>query len=186
MDAARVEFAARGYHGASVRDIARRAGLSLSALYYWHPSKQDVLAALLAESREDYLRTCTDALAAVPVDDPVGRLSALVGATVEYRVRRRVESEITAREWRNLEPAHTARLDRLRVAAVRMWREVVDDGVRRGAFACAHPEDARRSVEAVCNAIADWYDPAGPVGPAELVDRYVAIALRIVDARVGP
>lgn len=53
---AREIFAERGYHGTSVRDIAKRAGLSLSVLYYWHASKQDLLAALIHESTTDYFR----------------------------------------------------------------------------------------------------------------------------------
>lgn len=180
-DAAREIFAERGYHGASIRDIAKRAGLSLSALYYWHASKQDLLAALLSESRHDYLQACTEAVRAAPVDDPAARLCALVGATVEYRVRRRTESDIAAREWRNLEQPHVAQLDQLSESASRLWTEIIEAGVRAGVFACDHPEDARRAVQAACNAIPQWYDPNGPVGVDELVDRYVAIALRVVD-----
>ena len=183
--AAREVFAERGYHGASVREIAARAGLSLSALYYWHAGKQDLLVALLSEARHDYLRTCRDALAAVPPDDAALGLRALVAATVAYRVERRVESGISAREWRHLEPGNAAALDRFRVEASALWTAVVDDGVHRGVFACAHPDDARRTVQAAVNAIPQWYDPAGPVGVDELVERYVAIALRVVDHRPG-
>ena len=32
-----------GYEGASMRDIAARAGVSVAALYYHFPSKQDLL-----------------------------------------------------------------------------------------------------------------------------------------------
>lgn len=183
--AARSIFVERGYHGASIRDIAARAGMSLSALYYWHASKQDLLAALLAESRRDYVAACRVALDAVPgngpVGDPAARLAALVRATVDYRVRRRAESTLTAQEWRHLDPHHREDLDRYRVEAARLWIDVVDLGVRTGVFRCAHPDDARRSVQAACNAIAEWYDPTGPVGADELADRYVAIALRIVE-----
>lgn len=182
--AAREVFVERGYHGASIRDIAARAGLSLSALYYWYASKQDLLAALLLESRQDYLRTCHDALVAAP-PDPAARLAALVSATVDYRVRRRGESEISAREWRHLEPAHAATLDTFRVEASAMWTGAIDDGVRAGVFRCEHPDEARRAVQATCNAIPQWYDPAGPMDVAELARRHVAIALRIVDHRPG-
>jgi AcrR family transcriptional regulator len=181
-NAAREIFAERGYHGASIRDIARRAGLSLSALYHWHSSKQDLLAALIQESTNDYFQACEDALRAAG-DDPADRLSALVGAAVEWRVRRRIESEIRAREWRNLDSAHQARLDSLRRAATGLWKTIVADGVASGAFHCEHPDDARRAALAACNAISQWYDPAGEVGLAELVERYQTICLRIVDYR---
>lgn len=179
-DAAREIFAERGYHGTSIRDIAERAGLSLSALYYWHPSKQHLLAALLEESTNDYFRTCEDALRPAG-DDPVARLTAMVRASIEYRVRRRVESNLAAREWRSLEPELRERVGDLRRAATALWAEVVDDGVARGAFRCAHPDDARRSIVAACNAVAQWYEPDGEIDLPELVQRYTDIALRIVD-----
>jgi hypothetical protein len=113
----------------------------------------------------------------------VNRLCALVGAAVEWRVRRRIESEIRAREWRNLEPAHQARLDSLRRAATGLWKDIISDGVAKGVFHCEHPDDARRAALAACNAISQWYDPAGEIGLPELVDRYTTICLRIVDYR---
>jgi AcrR family transcriptional regulator len=173
-------FAERGYHVASIRDIASRAGLSLSALYYWYASKQELLAAVLQSSTNDYFQTCDEALRDTG-DDPAEQLRAIVRATVDYRVRRRVESDIAALEWRNLEQQHAGRLDHLREAATVQWAEIIEEGVRRRAFRCEHPADARRSIQAACNAIAQWYDPAGDVSPGELADCYVAIAMRIVD-----
>ncbi|MFC5994132.1 TetR/AcrR family transcriptional regulator [Pseudonocardia hispaniensis] len=182
--AAREIFAERGYHGASIRDIARRAGLSLSALYYWHPSKQDLLAALIEESAQAYFRLCEIALGRSG-DDPADRLRAMVAAAVEFRVRHRVESSIAAQEWRNLEPVNRERLDGLRRSATRLWAEIIDAGVAQGVFGCEHPDDARRAIEAACNAIAQWYDPRGPLGLPDLVHRYTAIAMRIVEHRAG-
>lgn len=180
--AAREIFAERGYHGTSIRDIAKRAGLSLSAMYYWHPSKQHLLAALIEESTYDYFQRCDEALRQVG-DDPADRLRALVKATVEYRVRRCVESDIGTQEWRNLDPDNRERLAGLRRSATLLWADIIDDGVARGTFRCAHPADARRAIVAACNAIAQWYEPSGEVGLPDLVERYTQIALRIADHR---
>ncbi|MCO1657340.1 TetR/AcrR family transcriptional regulator [Pseudonocardia humida] len=180
--AAREILSERGYHGTSIRDIAKRAGLSLSALYYWHPSKQHLLAALIEDITHDYFQRCDLALREA-ADDPAEKLRALVRATVEYRVSRRVESNISALEWRNLEPANRERLDGLRHAATQLWADIVADGVASGDFHCAHPDDARRSIIAACNAIAQWYEPGGGITLPELVERYCAIALRVVDHR---
>ncbi|MFC4945231.1 TetR/AcrR family transcriptional regulator [Pseudonocardia sp. GCM10023141] len=185
-DAAREIFDERGYHGASIRDIARRAGLSLSALYYWYPSKQSLLVAIIEKSGLEYARICDSHLSEAGTD-PTRRLCALVAATVRYRVRHRVESAINASEWRNLEPDNRVRLEERQHAATAVWSDVIDGGVRSGAFRCAHPEDARRSIQAACNAVAQWYVPEfsapgrGTVEVDELVQRYTAIALRIVD-----
>ena len=180
--AAREVFAEHGYHGASVRDIAKRAGLSLSALYYWYPGKQQLLAALIEDSDRDYHARCERELSAAG-DNPVEQLRALVHATVEYRIERRIESSIAVLEYRNLEPESAARLAKQTLAARKIWTDVVNDGVASGTFRCTHADDARRTIIAACNAIAQWYRPGGKLTTAELVDRYTDIALRVVDAR---
>src|ERR1700722_12793404 len=97
LTAASAEFAERGFDGTSIRDIAARAGVSLSALYHYYPGKQALLAALLDEGMDDYLDRCRAALAATGPRSGSGsaeRLTALVAATVRYRAERSVASLI--------------------------------------------------------------------------------------------
>ncbi|MFF1901351.1 hypothetical protein [Streptomyces sp. NPDC058206] len=63
-------------------------------------------------------------------------------------------------------------------------------GQQPGAFGGPHglhqteyPDNARRAVIAMCNAIAQWYRPGGPVTEDELVERYVSLALTVVEYR---
>src|SRR5690606_4323762 len=48
LDAAEELFAERGYHGASLRDVADRVGLRIPSLYNHFPSKEALYAAVLA------------------------------------------------------------------------------------------------------------------------------------------
>lgn len=52
LDAARSVFADKGVEGASIREIARRAGYTPGAIYSYFESKEAIYAALLAESLE--------------------------------------------------------------------------------------------------------------------------------------
>lgn len=52
LDAARSVFAEKGVEGASIREIAKRAGYTPGAIYSYYDSKEAVYAALLAESLE--------------------------------------------------------------------------------------------------------------------------------------
>jgi len=182
VDAARREFAERGYGGASVRDIAGRAGVSMAALYYWYPGKHDLLAAILQEDLEHYFAACVEALEAAG-DRPADQLCALVSATVRYRVDHPVRSSVVLAEGRSLRPdqreAYRAGLDR----ASDQFRDVIERGLAAGEFDTPFPDDARRTIIAACNAVHEWYRPDGAVGVADLVDRYAAIALAVVGAR---
>lgn len=52
LEAATAEFAARGYAGARVAEIARRAGATTGAIYSRYRGKADLLAAALADATE--------------------------------------------------------------------------------------------------------------------------------------
>lgn len=182
MRSSRDIFAERGYHGASIREIAKSAGVSLSALYYYYAGKQELLHALLEDALSDCIHGCESALA-VTGDDPAARLSAFVRAVVEYRVRRQVDSLLALREIRNLEPEALERFVERRDALPRLLREIIDDGVARGVFATPFPDEAQRAVLAMCNAIAQWYQPSGDLSVTDLVERYVHLSLALVEHR---
>jgi AcrR family transcriptional regulator len=56
LKAARTVFGARGFHGATIEEIADEAGLSNGAIYYNFASKGDLFLALLEERSEERVR----------------------------------------------------------------------------------------------------------------------------------
>lgn len=50
LDAAHAEFIEKGYHGASMRDIADRAGIKKNLLYYYFSSKDKLFERIFAEA----------------------------------------------------------------------------------------------------------------------------------------
>jgi len=50
-------------------------------------------------------------------------------------------------------------------------------------FLTPYPDEARRAVIAMCNAVAQWFRPDGELTLDELVDRHVALALTVVEYR---
>jgi AcrR family transcriptional regulator len=182
LDAARHEFAERGYGAASIRDIAGRAGVSLSAMYHYYSGKQELLHALINDSGEAYFEVCRKELE--PVGEDAGeRLAALVRATVRFRAGYQLESSLTLSEWRGLSEEQLAEFRRRQFDGSRMFQQIVDDGLAQGVFRTPYPKDARRAVIAMCNAIAQWYRAGGEVGVEELAERYVELALTLVEYR---
>ncbi|MBO1332748.1 TetR/AcrR family transcriptional regulator [Streptomyces sp. VRA16 Mangrove soil] len=182
IEAAREEFSEQGYGATSIRNIAKRAGVSLSALYYYYKGKQELLVAILDDGLDAYFGACDAALRAAG-DDPAERLEALVTATVRFRIEHPVKSSIVLTEGRSLEPEHLARYRRNEERGTRQFREVIEQGLADGVFLTPYPDDARRTVIAMCNAIAQWYRADGEVTPDELVERYVSLALTVVEYR---
>lgn len=53
LEAALELFAAKGFYGVSVRDVARATGVGISALYHHFPSKEDLFEATVIDIRPD-------------------------------------------------------------------------------------------------------------------------------------
>lgn len=62
MDAASALFYQKGFNGASVRDIADRAGVNVSLISYYFKSKQGLLEYAVTEYYEAYLKTMEQSL----------------------------------------------------------------------------------------------------------------------------
>jgi len=88
LDAALREFTTFGYHGTTVRRIAREAKMSVPGLYYHFASKQDLLVALLRHSSEDLLARAHAALGEAG-SAPRDRFRLLIENIVLYMTHRR-------------------------------------------------------------------------------------------------
>jgi len=78
LDAAARFFREQGYAAASMRDIAAAAGMKAGSMYYYFPSKADLLLAV----HEEGIRRISDAVveAVDAADGPWGRLQAAMTA----------------------------------------------------------------------------------------------------------
>jgi AcrR family transcriptional regulator len=181
-DVARREFVASGYHAVSIRDLAREAGVSLSVLYHYYASKQELLYGVLNDAIDAFHLILARGMANVDAsEDPTRSLMVLVESTVQYRAMLPAESLLFIREFRSLEPQFAERLADRRDEVGRLFTEAIHNGVRAGVFRTPYPDDARRAIVAMLNGIANWYSTSGPLTVEQLVERYTRLALVIVE-----
>jgi AcrR family transcriptional regulator len=174
-------FAAQGYHGTSVREIAKRLGQTVPAIYYHYENKQALLVTLLQGSMEEVLQRCQLAVAE-STEGPVERFSSLVACVVLY-IGHRSELISLDAEMNSLDLENRRTYVALRDQLEAMVVAAVEDGIEEGTFTTAYPSDAARAVLTMCLGIANWYDPAGPLGPEDIAERYTQFALGIVGQR---
>ena len=102
LRAARAVFGRRGFHAATIEEIADEAGLSNGAIYYNFESKGDLLLALLDERQRDRIAHLRRTFANVPAT-AAGRDPAL-----DEETRDVTQSLKENREWRLLLAEFTA------------------------------------------------------------------------------
>lgn len=185
LSAALAAFVELGYHGASMRDIAARAGTSISHAYYYFPSKAGLLVSLIEQVTRDLIAALHAARRRAG-DDPAAQLAAMVRQHVRLHTERQAESFVGNSELRSLDPESRRRMVALRDEASAVFREVVEAGRASGAFDCPHPHEAVLAIVTMCTAVAGWYRPDGPETAETLADRYAAFCLSIVGHRAVP
>ncbi|MEO3823312.1 TetR/AcrR family transcriptional regulator [Actinomadura sp. B10D3] len=166
-------FNERGYDGTSMDDLAKRLGISKSAIYH-HVSGKDELLQLAVDRALDGLFAAADEAVALP-GRAIDRLEHLVRASVAVLVAEqpfvtlllRVRGN-TAVEKRAL--ARRREFDRLVSGLV---AEAEADGDIRPDV---DPAIAARLLFGLVNSLIEWYRPRGGAGAAEIADALCKVA----------
>lgn len=178
LTAALAEFLATGYHGATVRGIASRAGLSVSGIYHYHPSKQAMLVRILDLTMTDLLARAKAARA--EGRNPVERFGLLVENLALYHTHRKEVGFVGATEMRSFESDSRQRIAELRTVQQRMVDHEVTQAVREGRFRADHPHEAARAVVTMCTALPTWWRRDGPLSAEQVAEQYVGFALQLM------
>jgi AcrR family transcriptional regulator/transcriptional regulator with XRE-family HTH domain len=178
LTAALTAFLEFGYHGATMRAIAQRAGLSVPGVYHYYASKQEMLVAILDITMADLLARTTAARA--EGRDPVERFALIVECLALYHTHRRELGFVGASEMRSLVPRERARVAAARRAQQRMVDDEVERACRDGDFAVPRPHEASRAVVTMCTALPQWFDGRGPATAEEVAAQYVEFALDLM------
>ena len=172
-------FGERGYHGVSIRDLARAAGIQPSSIYAHVSSKEELLfgISMLGHTTQ---RDVADAAVLAAGPDPADQLRAYVRAHVHMHATYRMLARVCNRELAALSPDHEQEVRAVREASVRLLQGVLIRGERVGAFELADPFLIAAAIGAMGIRVAEWWEPGGDYTADEVADVYAELALKLV------
>jgi AcrR family transcriptional regulator len=178
--AAAAEFAERGFHATTTRDIAARAGLSPAAMYVYFRSKEDVLHKIATSALDLTIEiAATEARRPGP---PPGRLQALARVLTIWHTYNSQVAHVVLYQIGTLSPAHRDEVTAKQLEVSRIVREIIADGVASGDFETPDPGATATAVLSLCLDVARWYHPGHRRTPQQLGDFNAAAALRLAGA----
>ena len=154
--AARV-FSEKGYEGASIRDISRSSGVSLSGLYYYFESKQKLLYLIQINAFTSILKRLGRRLAGV--EDPEERLRVLIANHLDYFLRHPVEMKVLAHEDEALDGPYRKEVAEIKRRYYEIARRIFDELRRIGRVRRVNPRVAVLSLFGMMNWIYKWHNP---------------------------
>ena len=184
LEAGLAAFAERGYHGASIREIATAAGVKPASLYDHYPSKEHLLAELVRIGHEEHhaqLRAALIASAAGPVE----QVRALVRAHVRSHAEYAMLATVANAEMHVLSGDLAAPARVLRAQSEAMFYEVVQRGVERGVFRPPHAWVTVAAIGGMGMRVSAWYRPEFELGVEELADVHAELAVRMLTGRAS-
>ena len=166
-------FLARGFHAATTREIAERAGMSPAAVYVHWRAKHDLLFELSRIGHQAVLDVVEQALAEAS-DDPVERVHAFVSAFATWHAENHALARVIQYEFGNLPRRQFRRIVVIRDRFEELMREELAGGVAAGAFDVEELEGTTLAVLSLCIDLARWYHPSPEHNSPEAVGELYA------------
>ncbi|GAA2178178.1 TetR/AcrR family transcriptional regulator [Leucobacter tardus] len=176
-------FTDHGYDASSLEMIAKRLGLSKSAVYHHFSSKGEMLELALERALGELERVFDEA--ETREGDAVSRIRFIVREAVLVACERREYLTLLLRLHGNSD-AERRSMERRRALTSRLreiFAQARDEGSLRDDL---DPGLAARFTFGLVNSLVEWYRPDGPVTPESLADSvlsYVRSGLRVNESR---
>lgn len=156
LQAAAQVFSEKGYHNASMRDIAKVTGTSLAGMYYYFPSKEDMLYSIQSYCFQAVIDGLDRRL--VEAREPLQRLRAFIHNHLSFFTHNVREMRVLSHESESLTGDYRTRIQALKREYFGKLEQIVE-ALAPGDW----DEGARRrqvlSVFGMVNWIYTWYDP---------------------------
>ncbi|MBA8901262.1 MULTISPECIES: TetR/AcrR family transcriptional regulator [unclassified Phyllobacterium] len=179
--AARRLIARMGYEAMSMRQLAEKVGVQPAALYRYHPTKQELLFAVMRDHMDRLLAAWRDESQSLAA--PLDRLAAFIRFHIRYHVERRDDVHIANMELRSLQGEKLAVLVELRAIYENELRLILDSGSQSGQFDIDDIPLTTRAIIAMTTGVNVWFRPDDRLTVTQIAEKYVTMGLRLVGAK---
>lgn len=176
IGAAAKVFQTRGYHAASMQDIADEVGLLKGSLYHHFRSKEELLYLIVKEPITRLYATVGEIVA---TETPAAeKLRQAVLAHLEAFHRHHPHLFVYLRETEDLKQRFRAATKLSPKQYEELWQQILKEGMKAGEF---RPDLDVKVVSyallGMLNWLYKWYDPGGRLSVREVADQFTALAL---------
>jgi AcrR family transcriptional regulator len=175
LEAAAQVFRQKGFHGASMSDIAEAVNLQKASLYHHVSSKQEILLEILDRALQLLLERISGITNQnIPADK---KLRLMIREYMQILAENVDLATVLLFEHRALERRQHARHVPNRDKFESLWRDVLEEGVSEKLFKCNDIPLAVRALLGLMNWTITWYRPDGEKTIEQISDDYSNLLL---------
>jgi AcrR family transcriptional regulator len=166
-------FASKGYHGATLDEVAEQLGVTKASLYYYFRSKEQLLKEICINMQEKMNNNVRELV--LSEMSPVYKLRALIKAQLIFVSTNRDISKVVFDEAEALGKAAYKRIYLQSKLGEKFVQDIIEEGVKCGCFAVDDVKMASFLILSACHWIYKWYRPDGRLTSDEIADRFINI-----------
>jgi AcrR family transcriptional regulator len=181
IEAATRIFSERGYHAASMSDIAAAVGIRKASLYHHVRKKEDLLFAIheaLIDELIDETMTVSSSSAS-----PAEKVRELLHVTMRFIARNRDGVAVFLSERHAVTGERWQALVVKRDFYERMVSQIVTEGRSSGEFVDLPPELVAKALLGMVNWGYTWFQQGGPLSADDIGEVFAAVALQGLERR---
>jgi TetR/AcrR family transcriptional regulator, cholesterol catabolism regulator len=165
----------KGFHAASMKDIADAVNLQKASLYHHFSSKQEILLVLLDQALDLLIERISPIVnSKIPSDD---KLAQAMKVYLQSLAGQPDLTSVLLLEHRSLEPEYHSRHIPRRDRFEQLWRDLIQEGVKDGTFRQVDPSLAARALLGVMNWTITWFRSDGFLSIGQISDQYSGLFL---------
>lgn len=185
LDAAAKLFAAHGFEGASLNDVAQAVGVTKAAVYHYFPTKKDIFDEMMVDLLERQYAAVSGEVNAA--EGPSEKLKAFMRAQAEFLEANHAVFVVMLHGFGGIEKNHwTQQQLALRDRYEKLLRALLADGKASGAFAVDDVATVARAVLSLMNWMVRWFRPEGKTRAADFALQYHALIVSGLQPRIQP
>ncbi|MCL5958786.1 MAG: TetR/AcrR family transcriptional regulator [Chloroflexi bacterium] len=168
-------FCRKGYHYASIRDVAQEAGIQTGSVYYYVSSKEALLEDALTSDMEEMGRLI-EQIANSDLSPEV-KLRDAVHAHIGYVTEHLDGVGVFMQDWHSLSPERESRVIARRDNYEALFRRIIQEGITSGDFCEVDVALVTFAILGMCNYLFIWYSKGGKSSAREIAEAFAALLL---------
>lgn len=170
-------FAEKGYHSTSMRDISRETKVSLSGLYYYCKSKEELLFLIQDNCFGRVLERLQQRLQ--ETTEPIAKLRLVIENHLSFFAANMAEMKVLSHEAESLAGEMHEHVSGKKQQYTKLVRRILSEAQEQQSSGAQKVDltVATYALFGMMNWIYNWYDPRGKLSVTDLVDNIARLFL---------
>lgn len=164
-------FADKGYHAATLDEIAGQLDVTKAALYYHINDKEDILRSVCSKAMVPMTRNA--AKIGKSSLSPREKVRQMILELVGFATEGKNEIAIVFEQSGTLPPRTYKAIRNQKRRIDQILQDILEEGVKDGSFAINDVKMASFAIIGACNWSYHWYQPGGRLAPEQIADELI-------------